>query len=273
MATQFKRHKLTTTLVIAILYWAALLLLSLHPVDTGPLLSLFLLAGLPLVLLGTMRVWKAGNRRIGELAFLDDLTGLLNRRAFMHRATEVIEHSKPGIASLILLDVDGLKLVNDECGHQAGDELLERLGRRLSELGPSVYRIGGDEFAIIVDRSEGESVIRLLRSLGPVQHRFRTCRHDHVIQLSYGFAARRDHESFADVFGRADTRLRQFKSRLYTVGGPPDRRSVAAAAASELEEILSSATDEEAGGIVVSIFSRGSREKPDDAPRGSTASL
>jgi hypothetical protein len=63
-----------------------------------------------------------------------------------------------------------------------------------------------------------------MRALTPLTHTFRTCGHEHVIQFSYGFASRREHESFEQVFSRADARLRQFKYRLYGSGRKHERR-------------------------------------------------
>jgi diguanylate cyclase (GGDEF)-like protein len=88
----------------------------------------------------------------------DSLTGLLNRRAFEEHARmlkkEQIHHDKP--YSLILFDINDLKVINDEHGHPAGDEALRsvaaaaRMRVRKSDI---VYRLGGDEFAILLPQT------------------------------------------------------------------------------------------------------------------------
>jgi diguanylate cyclase (GGDEF)-like protein len=89
------------------------------------------------------------------LADHDPLTQLPNRRAFMRElergVSEAVEADDP--LALIVLDLDGLKEVNDRHGHAAGDDCLVRIGRLLrTELRPGdrAFRIGGDEFAILL---------------------------------------------------------------------------------------------------------------------------
>ena len=93
-----------------------------------------------------------------ELALRDPLTGLGNRRVLEERLHEIFERKvvdRQDVA-VIMCDVDGLKLVNDNLGHAAGDELLIEAGNALSTAAETVAnsvtcRIGGDEFCIILD--------------------------------------------------------------------------------------------------------------------------
>ncbi|MEJ5866472.1 GGDEF domain-containing protein [Pseudokineococcus sp. 5B2Z-1] len=83
-----------------------------------------------------------------RLALTDDLTGLANRRALL----EALAAPAPGAHHLLLLDLDGFKVVNDTSGHAAGDVVLREVGRRLrAAAGPDllVVRLGGDEFAVL----------------------------------------------------------------------------------------------------------------------------
>lgn len=89
-------------------------------------------------------------------ASTDVLTGLQNRRAFMRNLAGVRERSKTGESSdlLMAIDLDHFKRVNDEGGHDAGDKLLQQVAAALSENLRSrdvVARIGGDEFAVILN--------------------------------------------------------------------------------------------------------------------------
>jgi diguanylate cyclase (GGDEF)-like protein len=90
-----------------------------------------------------------------QLAQTDDLTGLPNRRAVLKTLDDGITAQKP--MGLMLLDLDGFKEVNDTLGHSAGDTLLELVALRMRDsLPPEVMlaRIGGDEFAILVQHDD-----------------------------------------------------------------------------------------------------------------------
>lgn len=208
-------------------YWALLCFVSFAPVDfimsRHAVLNVMLIGGLPLLAL----VIVSSRNTLSEavLAHRDELTGLANRRAFVGQARDHLMNSQPGSVALILLDVDMLKARNDECGHAAGDELLQMAAGHLGELPCSAYRIGGDEFGLVVDRARDESVTGVLRSLEPFTATFESCGHEHPIRLSYGYASCRSGDSFEAVFDRADSRLRQYKHRLYRGGQIPDRRA------------------------------------------------
>ncbi|PZA08068.1 GGDEF domain-containing protein [Meiothermus sp. PNK-Is4] len=91
----------------------------------------------------------------------DWLTGLGNRRAFARR----LEGGLPEGWGLALLDLDGLKRVNDTQGHPAGDRLLVGLARALKEEGLEAYRIGGDEFAVVLNRADSPRLHHALAGL------------------------------------------------------------------------------------------------------------
>lgn len=265
MQNLFKRSDVRKTTIAAGVYWLVLfgssLLQIIEPFSGVFVMPVLILAGLPIFALAGFTLYRSIEDRPAEprgLAYVDDLTGLQNRRSFMAGGERLVLSSRPGASSLVLLDVDGLKGINDECGHQAGDELLREVALHLSAANPSVYRIGGDEFAILVDRSQGESVTALMRSLTPLDHHFQVCGHDHLIQFSYGFASRRENETFDELFSRADARLRQFKHRLYTSGARRERRIAHLVADGEVEGVAENpdSSAEQTEGGIVSIFSR-----------------
>ena len=93
------------------------------------------------------------------LSVTDELTGLINRRGFMRELRRALADTKRQATRGVLayLDVDGFKLVNDEYGHHAGDELLHRIAEILAgyiRTTDVVARLGGDEFAALLANTE-----------------------------------------------------------------------------------------------------------------------
>jgi diguanylate cyclase (GGDEF)-like protein/PAS domain S-box-containing protein len=108
----------------------------------------------------------------------DSLTGLINRREFEKRVNQAIENArnKDSRYALCFLDLDNFKVVNDTCGHVAGDELLKQVTNRLRhELreGDTLSRIGGDEFGILFSGCSINSAIRLAENLRNIVEEFR----------------------------------------------------------------------------------------------------
>jgi diguanylate cyclase (GGDEF)-like protein len=200
-------------------YWLDLLLVSLpessrHLPDLT--LPLALLGGLPLLVYAGRTVLDHVRESASTLAYRDDLTGLGNRRAFRAGAEEALRSAKAGSLAIVLVDVDQLKKLNDGCGHAAGDELLSRTARYLVQVAGNeagVFRFGGDEFAILLNRNQGQAAAEVMSRLGAFEARFETCGHDHRVCISYGFVSNLEHESLDSLFQRADRRLREFKHR------------------------------------------------------------
>lgn len=98
--------------------------------------------------------------RVRMEARLDMVTGLVNRRGLAERVTEILGRT-PRAGSeigLVYCDVDSLKAVNDELGHDAGDALLRAVGDRIAKTVRSsdvVGRVGGDEMIVVLDRVDG----------------------------------------------------------------------------------------------------------------------
>lgn len=114
---------------------------------------------------------QEANARLREQVVTDHLTGLYNRRGFEEALAGPIGHR----ASLLLIDLDHFKHINDRLGHKAGDMVLAEVGRRLPRQirdGDFVARVGGDEFGIIMhhaDRALAEkTAARIVKQLGTV---------------------------------------------------------------------------------------------------------
>ncbi len=98
---------------------------------------------------------KESQLKLEYLADHDPLTGLYNRRKFLSSLADAIKNyqNKQVDSSVIYIDLDQFKVVNDTCGHTAGDKLLQDLTAAMSDLiplGSCLTRLGGDEFAIIL---------------------------------------------------------------------------------------------------------------------------
>ncbi len=97
--------------------------------------------------------------RVAHLAFHDPLTGLPNRARFRETLTALLDGAAETV-SLLCIDLDGFKAVNDGMGHPVGDEVLKIVARRMESVisGANVARLGGDEFTLILaDRVEDEA--------------------------------------------------------------------------------------------------------------------
>ena len=148
-------------------------------------------------------------------AISDRLTGLANRRA-LERA---FEESSGEAFSIVLLDLDSFKAVNDSFGHRAGDEVLVRLASHLQSVFLStdtICRIGGDEFLIA---SQG-SAFAVRRAVREFQRRVTEdsnfeCYRELGFGVSWGIATSpEDGCTLSDVTAVADRRMYRFKSRL-----------------------------------------------------------
>lgn len=114
---------------------------------------------------------KKREQKIHELAYFDELTGLANRRLFQDRLEQALANAKRHHHQLavLFLDLDLFKRINDTLGHQAGDEALRQVAKRLqkaSRAGESVARLGGDEFTMLVPECEAkEEIVKLAQRI------------------------------------------------------------------------------------------------------------
>ena len=119
---------------------------------------------------------KVYEERILHLSYRDQLTGLYNRRYFEEQLEVLTEQPESFPVSILVCDVNGLKLANDVFGHQTGDRLLTACAKVLlmqSQQGDVVARIGGDEFIVLMKRSSKEvahsRIVAIQQEISPMR--------------------------------------------------------------------------------------------------------
>jgi len=165
---------------------------------------------------------RADNRRLAELATTDPLTRLLNRRALVERLSREVDRAKryESQLSLLLLDVDHFKSINDSCGHLVGDGVLRQIGSLIEASVRTVdiaARYGGEEFVILLPETSQEGgVIFAERLRESVEHYPFDAAGDEPLHLtaSIGVATFPSPrvDSTEDLFARADEALYRAKS-------------------------------------------------------------
>lgn len=173
------------------------------------------------------RLTESQQALLERFASEDALTGLANRRVLdieMHHCIE--DFNRSGIpASVIILDIDNFKAVNDLWGHQHGDELLINTSRLLSSRvrkTDRIFRFGGEEFVIIARHTSlheaGKVAEELRAQIASQEHH-----QDQVITASFGCAQLQTNETARHWFDRADQAMyaakKQGKNRVEMAGG------------------------------------------------------
>lgn len=107
---------------------------------------------------------KNAEEKIARLAYFDELTGLPNRRLFYDRLSMALAsaHRYKQKLSVMFIDLDRFKEVNDSLGHSAGDELLVQVSERIKSIlneGDTLARLGGDEFVVLLSEVNGMSEV------------------------------------------------------------------------------------------------------------------
>jgi len=151
-----------------------------------------------------------------ERALVDDLTGLHNRRSFMLLAEQALKEAARAKRPLItlFLDVDGLKAINDEHGHVAGDRALRWVAEvlRANRRTDRCARLGGDEFAALLPDTDPLAAAHVARRLCAALRA--GAEYDFPITLSLGIAtAPQDGATSVAVYEAADAALYAAKRR------------------------------------------------------------
>jgi diguanylate cyclase (GGDEF)-like protein len=158
---------------------------------------------------------ESTNARLKETSFKDEVTGLYNRRFFSLRLEEELSRYRRfnHPVSVVLLDLDGFKAVNDEYGHTVGDETLREVAQILMKHSRGinvVSRYGGDEFAVLLVETSKAGARLYADRIREVVAKY-PFSHGKVITASFGVASLPDDEA-----GTAEDLFRAADEALYT---------------------------------------------------------
>lgn len=204
--------------------------------DIGVQLLLWVaLAGLVMVLMTGVRgqriTLRADEEQAQRLARLDPLTGLGNRRAFDETLSAEIERARRagGALSVVILDVDDFKQINDGFGHLNGDRCLRDVATKLSEAAranDTCFRWGGDEFALLLPDSDYEGALHVAKRFRDVVAT--NCRRPdgQTLGITCGTAELTEAANADDFLAAADLALMSLKTPSETLE-PPEGSSEA----------------------------------------------
>lgn len=167
-----------------------------------------------------IREQLAAQSRIHHLAHHDNLTGLLNRAAFMERLVPAMQRAERGGQRLALLfiDLDNFKRVNDSLGHLEGDKVLVTVAQRICDClraSDLVARFGGDEFVVLLDdiHQRDDVLVVLMALLSVVEVPVTVNGRDLFVTPSIGIAVYPEHgDSAEELIQHADTAMYLAKS-------------------------------------------------------------
>ena len=166
------------------------------------------------------RVVKRAEAHLDYLAHIDSVTGLPNRHAFNEYLATALGKVDQfgGCVGLLLLDLDNFKIVNDTLGHHSGDTLLKLVAKRLMEClrgGDVICRIGGDEFAVILEPSATPNAAGVAEKiLNVLAAPFDVDIHEIYVTASVGISVYPDDAADLETLTRnADTAMYQAKGK------------------------------------------------------------
>jgi len=153
------------------------------------------------------------NKKIRKLTYKDSLTDLYNRRYF-EQEMERLDTKRQLPTSIIMVDINGLKIINDSYGHDTGDQMLLETGKILKDHIRNediLARHGGDEFTILLPQTSNEEVEKIVSRLNDKEHKI--TKKGITISFSLGFATKvNEDEEIGEVLKEADDDM--YKNKL-----------------------------------------------------------
>lgn len=212
-------YLLTTRHLATVACLAMLVTLSLQPAlfESTVHLWSFVVTGSLVALFGLIFATRTAiqHSQLVETAVRDPLTGAGNRRALRIRFDAIEQHGgdRNSPSSLILMDIDRFKPINDRHGHEAGDEVLVDLVQIVHEAtreGDAIYRLGGEEFIVLLPDTDLPGARAVVAKIRDVLHA-RLRGPDGPVTVSMGVATRREGESAREWLLRADKAMYEAK--------------------------------------------------------------
>ncbi len=169
---------------------------------------------------------KETSRTFRNMANTDSMTGVRNKHAYSEQEEYI--NSQIGSGELkklavVVGDINGLKYVNDTFGHAAGDKLIKDATALICELFPhgAVYRVGGDEFVIIL---QDEGFDTMQDSINELNRKVEANIKENAVVISIGYSTlESEDQNMSDVFERADRMMYERKKELKALGTPTGR--------------------------------------------------
>ena len=170
------------------------------------------------IIFSDVTAMKNAEETIRRQAYTDSMTGFCNRLSFeseMSRMNTELDTLKP--LSIVVIDIDGLKITNDTFGHNAGDELLKKAAsiiRKVFRNRGSISRIGGDEFCVLMPYTDLKTAQEKIEHLIKLQNRLNCIYSDIPISMSIGLASTEETEGNEDIYSvyrRADDDMYRYK--------------------------------------------------------------
>lgn len=192
-------------LLVASLTTACIIAVAIAPAPRAGFITFFIIA---VAISGAAESFGLLMRAMFTAACTDPLTGLLNRAGWEMGTADLFTRSRsaPVSVTVVALDIDGLKRLNDTYGHQAGDRRITEYARHWRQAVPRhavLARLGGDEFAACITGEKPEVVEQFLRNI-----------QRHTPEVSVGTATQTTlNASIADLYAQADAALYQSRGR------------------------------------------------------------
>ena len=156
---------------------------------------------------------KKAEKQVLYISYHDQLTGLYNRR-FYEEELRRLDTERNYPMTIVMADVNGLKLINDSFGHVMGDELLKKCAeviKRGCRADDIIARLGGDEFIIILPKTDAFETKQIIKRINNLSAKEKVGTSD--ISISFGYETKNKEEDIQEVFKKAEDHM--YKKKLF----------------------------------------------------------